>query len=183
MASAQARLADVLNTAALPRAVDRRISPPTRRAVEEAFGRLAPLIEGRVLDLAECSTGDLARLDAEGERFDAVVSVCRLAAEDDPLPMLMLVHRLLGDAGHLVFVEPSRPRGRRGAGAKVAGPALAAGAGWRTDRDVVALLRSCGFVISDLRRRDLPATAWPVRLLLEGRAVTAHVSLDREGQA
>lgn len=173
MASAQARLAVVLDTAVLPRAVDRRVSPPTRRAIDEAFSRVAGLVEGRVLDLADMTTGDLARLDAQGERFDSAVSVCRLAAEDDPSPLLMLVQRLIGDAGHLVFVEPSRPLGRRGAGARMAGPALAAGAGWRTDRDVVALLRSSGFTIGDIRRRDLPATAWPVRLLLEGRAFAA----------
>lgn len=157
----------------LPPAVDRRLSGAARRAVDDAVARLAPQVSGRVLDLVDQSTGDLARLDAAGERYDVVLSVCRLAAEDDPVPLLVLARRLVGDEGHLVFVEPSAPRGRRGATARMAGPALAAGAGWRTDRDVVALLRDGGLVIGDLRRRDLPATAWPVRLLLEGRAYAA----------
>jgi hypothetical protein len=163
-------VAAVIDQLVLPPAVDRRISSAARRAVHDALDRLAPALSGRVLDLADQTTGDLARLDAAGERYDVVLSVCRLAAEDDPGPLLVLARRLLAEGGHLVFIEPSSPRGRRGATARMAGPALAAGAGWRTDRDVVALLRDHGLIIGDLHRRDLPATGWPMRLVLEGRA-------------
>lgn len=160
--------------ATLPGPVDRRLPAAARRAVDDAWERLADRLEGRVLDLHDRTTGDLARHDRDGDRFDAVVSVCRLAAEDDPIPLLTLVLRLLGDDGHLVFVEPSRPvGGARGASARLAGPAVAAGAGWRTDRSMPPLLRSAGFVLCDLRRTDLPAPAWPVRLLVEGTAIAA----------
>jgi len=163
----------VLEAPPLHPSVDRRLSSAARSGIESAWAGVAAHVHGRVLDLAELTTGDLARLDAAGERYDTVLSVGRLAAEDDPTPLLVLCRRLVGEAGHLVFVEPSKPGGRRGTGARLAGPALAAGAGWRTDRDVPPLLRAAGFVICDVRRRDLPATAWPLRLVVAGTAIAS----------
>lgn len=163
----------VLDAPPLHPAVDRRLSAAARSAMQEAWAGVVPKVTGRTLDLAERTTGDLARLDAAGERYDTITSVGRVAAEDDPTPLLVLCRRLVGEAGRLVFVEPSKPGGRRGTGARLAGPALAAGAGWRTDRDVPPLLRSAGFVICDVRRRDLPATAWPVRLVVAGDAIAS----------
>jgi hypothetical protein len=163
----------VLDAPPLHPSLDRRLSASARSGIEAAWAGVAPQVSGRVLDLAELTTGDLARLDAAGERYDVVLSVGRLAAEDDPVPLLTLARHLVGDAGHLVFVEPSKPGGRRGASSRLAGPALAAGAGWRTDRDVPPLLRSAGFVICQARRRDLPATAWPVRLVVAGTAIAS----------
>ena len=163
----------VLDAPPLHPSLDRRLPAAARRGLEAAWEGLAPLVGGRVLDLASTSLGDLARLDAAGERYDVVLSVGRLASEDDPVPLLTLARHLVGESGHLVFLEPSRPGGRRGTGARQAGPALAAGAGWRTDRDVPPLLRSAGFVICDLRRHDLVATAWPLRLLVAGSAIAS----------
>jgi hypothetical protein len=163
----------VLDAPPLHPSIDRRISAAARSGIAAAWSGVAHHVGGRVLDLADRTTGDLARLDAAGESYDAIVSVGRLAAEDDPTPLLVLARRLVGDAGHLVFVEPSKPGGRRGTGARLAGPALAASAGWRTDRDLPPLLRAAGFVICDIRRRDLPATAWPVRLVVAGTAIAS----------
>jgi SAM-dependent methyltransferase len=163
----------VLDAPPLHPSVDRRLSSSARAGIEASWAVVAPEVTGRVLDLAERTVGDLARLDAAGERFDVVLSVGRLAAEADPIPLLTLSRHLVGEDGHLVFVEPSKPGGRRGTGARLTGPALAAGAGWRTDRDVPPLLRQAGFVICTSRRRDLPATAWPVRLVIAGTALAS----------
>jgi hypothetical protein len=163
----------VLDAPPLHPSVDRRLSSAARQGIERAWSEVAVHVTGRVLDLDELSIGDVARLDAAGERYDVVLSVGRLAAEDDPTPLLTLVRHLLGEAGHLVFVEPSKPGGRRGTSTRLAGPALAAGAGWRTDRDVPPLLRSAGLVICQVRRHDLPATAWPVRLVVAGTAIAS----------
>lgn len=163
----------MLDAPPLHPSVDRRLSSAARSGIRSAWSEVAPKVHGRVLDLGELSTGELASLDAAGERYDCVLSVGRVAAEDDPIPMLTLVRHLVGEAGHLVFVEPSKPGGRRGTSSRLAGPALAAGAGWRTDRDLPPLLRSAGFVVCDIRRHDLPATAWPVRLLVAGTAIAS----------
>lgn len=124
---------------------------------------------GAVLDPA------LASLRGQGERFDTVFSVFRLATAIDLDETLRTVRDLLEPEGRLLFLEPTRLPGVAGRAQRAAAPATALTAGWRADRDVPAQLRASGLSVLDIERHRLRTMQWWVRSVVEG---SAHLRRD-----
>jgi hypothetical protein len=161
----------------LPTGYLRTLPPRARTIVKEHRRRLLHDVGGRVLDLggdpshlllfpasAEVVTGD-----AEGP-FDHIVSILHLSAVDDPAAEVARAKRLLAADGTLVFLEPVADTGFGGRVQGAVAPLVGRLAGWRPDRDVVAILRDARFVMSSVVRTPLPRHLWPLTDLVEGRA-------------
>jgi SAM-dependent methyltransferase len=134
-----------------------------RTLVRQRRPRLLAAARGDVLELGNGT-------DGEGP-YDTVVSVLHLSSVDDPEAELARVREVLAPGGSLLFLELDRDPGLPGRGQQAVAPLTNAVTGWRPDRDILGLLRRSGFAGADLIRLDLPRYRWPLRTVVEGRAV------------
>lgn len=179
----------------IPTGYERTLPPEAQLLVRARRRQLVRRARGRVLDLGGADAHHalwdqvpgpdvvvldgaadprLGQLAETGATFDTVVSVFQLAASADLEAQLVRLRSLVGDAGHLLFLEPGR---RIGLGGRVQGavaPGVGALTGWRVDRDVPMALRRSGLSVIELERHRV-ATLQPwLRQVVEG---TAHRAL------
>ncbi len=111
------------------------------------------------------------------ERYDTIVSTCRLIEVPDLLRATTGLARLLADDGDLHLIEPVNHAGPVGLLTSSAGTLLPAVAGLHLARDVPAAVRATGLTVVDLERFIIPTLVWPLRRFIEARAcvVTAEV--------
>lgn len=181
----------------IPSGYERTLPPEVQLVVRARRRRLASRATGRVLDLGGAGThqglwermpavdevvvlggGDdarLARLAADGARFDTVLSVFQLCAADDLGATLASVRQVLAEPGRLLFLEPARLVGAGGRVQSVLAPVYGRLAGWRPDRDIPMELRAARLSVTDVRRHRVTTLQWWVRRLVEG---TAHHALE-----
>ena len=136
---------------------------------------------GRVLDLDEpAAAGALAEAAAaraagevwdDSRRYDTVVCTARLVHEPDLARAAGGLDQLLADGGELFAVEPVLRPGSWGLLSASVGSTLRALAGLHVSRDVVAALRSTGLTVADVERFEVRTPVWPLRRLVELRAV------------
>jgi SAM-dependent methyltransferase len=155
------------------------LAPRARTIVREHRRRLLRDCGGRVLDLSgdpehralyPVSAEVVTRAPADGDAFDHVVSVFHLCSVPDARAEIERVKGLLGPDVELVFLEPVVDPGWTGRGQRLVAPLVGRVAGWRSDRDIVALLRDARLVMSTVTRTPMPRYLWPLTELVEGRA-------------
>ena len=147
------------------------------------------LAEGRVLDVGGSEAhrrlyrrADDVVIAADGwvptddGSFDTVVTVMHLAASTDPGRVLDDARRVLAPGGLLRYLEPSQETGWRRRAQHAVAPAVRVLAGWRPDRDPVALIRHHGWVLDDIERIPVPRYAWPLTGLVEGTALVLNAA-------
>jgi hypothetical protein len=166
-------------------------SLPAEVALEVQRRRLAMLdrAQGRVLDLADPERADVLASAAaargagevwdDGRRYDTIVCAARLVHEPDLARAVGGLDQLLADHGELLAVEPVLRPGWWGVLSASAGSALPALAGLHVARDVVAALRAAGLTVADVERFQVRTRVWPLRRLVDLRAVRIPRS-DRE---
>jgi hypothetical protein len=144
---------------------------------------LAGLARGRVLDVGSPSGRDLLVRtvraaggpiddgpDAAGA-YDTVVSVAGLVRFPDLVAALRGVERLLAPEGVLLLAEPVGRPGPVGLVVASAGSLLPPVRGAHLARDVPAAVRAAGFLMTDLERITMPTAVWPLRHLVQARAL------------
>jgi len=151
--------------------------------VERRRTDLLARMQGRLLDLADPGAIELA-LDAAAvgtevgseapapdERYDAIVSTCRLVDVADLPAVLAGLRRLLADGGELHLVEPINQPGFASlmvsSGWAVA-PALS---GMHLGRDVVRAARASDLAVVDLDRFEIATPVFPLRRWAQLRAI------------
>jgi SAM-dependent methyltransferase len=104
--------------------------------------------------------------------FDTVVSTFVLCTVPDPAATLSAIRRLLRPEGRLLFLEHVRAGGWRAAMQRVSAPVWPRFFdGCHVDRDSVKNIRAAGYLITDLERFTLRATAPVVSAAVQGVAV------------
>ena len=146
--------------------------------VRRRRGLVLAQAHGRVLDLD--TPGALELVDAAAdagpggveaaERYDTIVSTCRLVDVPDLGRALSGLAALRAEGGDVHLIEPV---GRPGAGALIeasAGALLPAARQLHLSRDVVATARAVGLQVVDLYRFTVPTAVWPLRRFVQLRA-------------
>lgn len=157
----------------------RDLPPVVVTEVRRRRGVILASARGRVLDLdtpgalevvasAALSSDDEIAAD---ERYDTIVSTCRLVAVPDLLGTLRAVRRLLAVDGELHLVEPVNHPGPVGLLISSAGSRLPAVAGMHLARDVVGAARAAGLSVSDAERFTMLTWVWPLRRFVQARAI------------
>ena len=117
--------------------------------------RLLAQARGRILDIGE-NPRWMTRPDLAPHSFDTVVSVFQLCGARDVFSTLLRVKELLADNGRLLVLEHVRATGARGRLQDACAPAWRRVAGGcRVNRDVIDLLRSNDFAVTDCDRFEL----------------------------
>ena len=129
--------------------------------------RLLAQARGEVLDLSAHPRW-MTDADLPLRSYDTVVSVFQLCGIDDPFSALLRVAELLKPDGQLLVLEHVRSTGWRGraqdAAERIPGTC-------RPNRDVVALLRSNGFAVTDCERFVLDGATPLVRHAVSAVAI------------
>lgn len=155
----------------------RQVPPVVATEVRRRRSEILASASGRILDLddpaaegfLEAPIGEITGL---GEMtYDRIVSTCRLmTAPDLFLSLSALVARLAPD-GELVLVEPV---GRPGVGGLLTaslGTWLPGQRDLHLARDLPAAVRATGLTVVDADRFTVPTAVWPLRHLVELRAI------------
>jgi hypothetical protein len=136
--------------------VDARAAVHSQLGQGEAFGP----------DVAASAAGTSA-----GDRqYDLVISTVSLVFFADLVGALRVVRHRLAPAGELWFVEPTHHPGMWATVVASVWAAHPAVQGWHVERDVPAAVRAAGFVLTALKRFDVPTTVWPLRRFVQGVA-------------
>ena len=148
-------------------------APPTSLldALIERWQPLAASAVGRVLELPSDGVEAAVRSEcSRGSRYDTVLSFMRTPQVSDLDGFVAALGEILADEGRILMVEPS------GSGN---GP-LRGWLPWRighprahrdcAERDVVTALRTGGFTVTDLHRRELASVRAQWRRYVEIRA-------------
>jgi len=138
---------------------------PTR---EEGGQRLRRRAAGAAVAV-EVSDVTPAQLVAVGDRFDTIVSVLQLSLLEHLGPTLRALATLLGDDGMLLFLEPTAAGGFTVQAQRLLATPARLVTGRRPHRDVPAMLRAGGLVVTDLDRFSLNLP-WPYRSFVQGVA-------------
>ncbi len=141
-----------------------------------AAGRVLDLDTPGALTLVEAAAGGDGV--ADDERYDTIISTCRLITVPDLLRATTGLARLLAAGGDLHLIEPVNRPGPVGLITSSAGALLPAVAGLHLARDVPAAVRAAGLTMVDLDRFTIPTPVWPLRRFVQGRAcfVTTEVA-------
>ena len=146
--------------------------PALRAATAERCGELAAAASGRVFELPDTDAEAALRAESErGARYDTVLSFMATPRVADLARFVAALERILADDGRIHMVEPSAPDVI--AGLAVLQPRRLRrrqSDGCRGDRDIVAALRSGGFTVTDLHRREAASVPRRWRRYVELRA-------------
>jgi hypothetical protein len=157
-------------TAHLPPEVVAEVQRRRAEILDRAQGRLLDISEPGALDVVlAASFADSEPSPAE--RYDTIVSTCRLIDVADLPGVVVGLRRLLATDGQLQVVEPVNRPGNRGLLTSSLGALLPAVAGLHLGRDVVRVLRSERLAVVDLDRFTVATRVWPLRRFVEARAV------------
>ena len=148
-----------------------------RRAILAAVGD-----RGRVLDLDDPAFAGLIDGTAEGDpedgvAFDLIVSTGRLVGAPDLLWTLRALVARLAPHGELVAVEPVGRSGTIGLLAASLGACLPGVDGLHLSRDVPATVRAAGLTVVDVERFVVPTWLWPLRHVVQLRAIRLPAAL------
>ena len=102
--------------------------------------------------------------------FDTIVSLIRTPLVADISRMFSIVGDLLAPGGQLLMLEPVRRSGRIGRMIAFGGSLIRATGGLHLDRDIPGMLRTEGFVVTDLERFEVPTVSAPLRPFVQARA-------------
>jgi SAM-dependent methyltransferase len=169
--------------------VPRRLPPVVAREVIEHRAGMLAAASGHVLDLALVDAraavhGQLGRGEAFGadvvpsaagtpagdREYDLVISTVSFVFFADLVGALRVVRRRLAPTGELWFVEPTHHPGMWATVIASMWAGHPAVQGWHVERDVPAAVRAAGFVLTALKRFDVPTTVWPLRRFVQGVA-------------
>lgn len=140
---------------------------------------------GRTLDLD--SPGALERLLSAAtaatiradDCFDTIISTCRLIDVADLGAATRAMARLLSIDGELHLVEPVNHVGPMGMVLSSVGSRLPRASGLHISRDVVGAVRATGLSVADVDRFIAQTWIWPLRPLVQIRAVRVASANDR----
>jgi SAM-dependent methyltransferase len=153
-----------------------RIGDPAdhRRALGPVGARR---IDARVAQVAGAGSPwrSLSTLGADADAsLDVVVTVGAFCAARDLEPAVATARRVLAPGGRLHFLEHVGRPGAMGMLQRMADPMWASlPSGCHVDHDVVAALRSCGFVVLDLERCTVPSVVPFLRHWVQGTAMVS----------
>jgi hypothetical protein len=108
---------------------------------------------------------------APADRYDTIVSTCRLIDVADLPAAVGGLRASLAPGGSIHLVEPVNRPGTSGLLASSVGALLPAVAGLHLGRDVVAAMRAAGLAVVDLERFVIPTRVWPLRRFVQLRAI------------
>ena len=117
----------------------------------------------------------LSSLGAEPDAsIDGVVTVGAFCAASDLVPAIETVRRVLAPSGRLHFLEHVGRPGAIGLMQRLSDPMWASlPNGCHVDHELVAALRSCGFVVLDLERCTVPSVVPILRHWVQGVAMVS----------
>lgn len=157
----------------------RDLPPRVVTEVRRRRGVILASARGRVLDLdspgalevvAAASSSALGDI-ADDERYDTIVSTCRLIALPDLLGALRALRALLAVDGELHLVEPVNHPGPTGLLISSAGSRFPVVVGMHLARDVVGATRAAGLSVADVERFSVATWVWPLRRFVQARAI------------
>jgi hypothetical protein len=133
--------------------------------------RLLAQARGRVLDLG-AERGWMTRADLELHSYDTVVSLFQLCGATDVFSTLLRVKELLAPNGRLLLLEHVRSTGATGRVQDALAPAWRrVTGGCRPNRDIIGLLRSNGFAVTDCDRFEVHGATPLVRHAVSAVAI------------
>jgi hypothetical protein len=164
----------------------RDLPPAVVTEVRRRRGAVLASARGRVLDLDTPGALDLVAAAStpdeivDDERYDTVISTCRLVVVPDLLGALRALRRLLAVDGELHLIEPVNHPGPVGLVLSSAGSWLPSVAGLHLSRDVVGATRAAGLSAVDVGRFTVPTWVWPLRRFVQVRAVVIEANVHEE---
>jgi hypothetical protein len=157
------------------------LPPEVAAEVDRRQASMVARARGRVLDLGRPEARDVLRAAASARadgvswdaasRYDTVVDPAVLVHEPDLARAVGGLVALLADDGELLLVEPVLRPGLMALVVASIGSSLPAVRGLHVSRDVVGALRAAGLTAADVERFEVATPAWPLRHLVEVRAV------------
>lgn len=114
----------------------------------------------------------MTRSDLPLRSFDTVVSIFQLCGAADVFSSMLRINELLADDGRLLVLEHVRATGARGRLQDLCAPAWRRlTGGCRPNRDIIDLLRSNGFAVTDCDRFELRGATPLVRHAVSAVAI------------
>ena len=170
----------------LPPEVTAEVARRRRDLLDRGRGRLLDLDEPGAPAALEAASAQATAAPGSaltaGERYDTIVSTCRLVELADLGRALAGLDLLLAEGGELFLVEPANWPGAIGLVASSLGAWLPAARGLHLSRDVVRTVRSVGLTPADVDRFTIATPVWPLRRFVQVRAVRfpAHPAARRD---
>ena len=157
--------------------------PALRAAAAERYGEIVAAASGRVFGLPDTDVDAALSAESErGARYDTVLSFMRTPRVADFARLVAALEQILADEGRIHMVEPSEP-GVTGSLGGLRSHRLRRrrSDGCRADRDIVAALRSGGFTVTDLHRRQAASVPrrWRRYVELQARRETPRRETPR----
>jgi len=137
-------------------------------------------VRDRHRDPVGADGADAAAADAPaGSQFDRIVSFGLLTTYADLAAVVASICELLRVDGELLLIEPVGRPGWRGTMVASAASTSPLVRGRHVSRDVPAVIRSSGLLVSDLERFTVGPSAWPLKHFVQARAIKLATPLER----